>query len=150
MSQAAVVEQIPCPNPLCGGYVSPDESKCPTCKQELGACPNCGKLISQSLGICGSCGYRQEPTQATSVGSPKPAEAAPPSIPTETQPTPDVPVVVVFEVSRPPVTEQLARAYHQVAGADADMREATRVLEQIRTSFLSERNALRIWKLLNE
>jgi tetratricopeptide (TPR) repeat protein len=148
MTEATALERIPCPNPLCAGFVSPDQSKCDLCAQELGPCPNCGKLMSRTIGRCGRCGYRQEPTQATSVGSP--AEAAPLSIPTETQPTPGVPLVVAFEASRPPVTEQLAEAYHQVAAKDADMREATRVLEQIRSSFLTERDALRIWKLLSE
>src|SRR5262249_54140115 len=44
----------------------------------------------------------------------------------------------------------MAQAYHRVASADGDMRDAVRVLERVRTLFLAERDGLTIWRLLNQ
>jgi tetratricopeptide (TPR) repeat protein len=108
--------------------------------------------MSQTIGKCGRCGYRQEaaaqakpsrttPTTSKEIISPITFEE--PSVPAKS-------VVLGFEAARASITEQIAQAYSQVARAEGDMREGTSVLEQARVALLTERDALKIWKLLDE
>ncbi|MDQ2922239.1 MAG: tetratricopeptide repeat protein [Acidobacteriota bacterium] len=125
---------IPCPNPRCENSVNVDATTCPKCQHELGACPRCGRLMSSTIGFCGSCGYGVVAEEAA----------------TEPAPNLQPPHIIRFAVSREALVEVFAKAYFQAANSDADMSEATRALEQIRMTFIGEPDAFKIWALLDE
>jgi tetratricopeptide (TPR) repeat protein len=94
--------------------------------------------------VCGYCGFQEAASPGTSPSAPSPST------------TPDVSpalpksLVIGFEPNRDWVTNNVAQAYFQTASAGGDMRESMPVLEQARATFVTERDALQIWKLLNE
>ena len=147
MAEAVTEILSPCPNPLCTGLVSGTQTICSTCQHELGPCPNCGKLISLTLGRCGRCGYRQKKEETTEPVPEQPTPVAPPQ-PVTIPAIP--PYVIPFEAVRDTVTEQVAKAYYRMARAEADMAKAVDVLEGIRSSLMTNKNALEIWKGLNK
>jgi len=136
----------PCPNPRCMGSISAGEMMCPLCGHELAACPNCGRLMDRTIGLCGACRY-QIPKPGTGLG-PAVAKAAEkleaPPVPTESR------VSVPFKSERRLVTEVMAEAYRRCALAGADMMAAVRTLERVRTSFLAGKDAFEIWQVLDE
>jgi tetratricopeptide (TPR) repeat protein len=138
MVQSSNTNLITCPNPRCRGANNPDTQVCTSCKHELGICPSCGRVMSRTIGRCGWCGYRVTEDDTT--------------LSTATQPIPitEAPIIVRFEASRSSVKEIIAEAYHQVALADLDMASATRILEKIRASLLTEPDAFKIWRQLDE
>lgn len=58
-SQPAIA-LVQCPNRSCSGKVLSSDKKCATCRHELTKCPNCGCVMSKTLGICVDCGYEEE------------------------------------------------------------------------------------------
>lgn len=145
----AVETKIPCPNPKCDALLAPGQTVCMVCEHEVGACPNCGKMMSKTIGRCGWCGYRlgEKPTVVQSEAPPKAKEETRPVTPPR---PPEAPVILRFEPARPAVTEMLAKAYFQAALSGADMPNVMRVLESVRTALLAEPNALKIWRQLDE
>jgi tetratricopeptide (TPR) repeat protein len=66
------------------------------------------------------------------------------------RPVTDTPLIVRFEASRSSITVAIAEAYRQAALDDVDMAEAVRRLEQVRTLLLTEPDAFKIWRRLDE
>jgi tetratricopeptide (TPR) repeat protein len=147
MSEAVATQKVPCPNPVCDGFVAPDQKQCLSCGDSLGPCPNCRALISNRIGSCGQCGYPDKSAEATTSGTLTPSVGA--GIISSTTAA-IAPTVISYNATRSAITGMFANAYAQVAGADGDMRDATRELEEIRTWLLTERDGLRVWRLLNE
>src|SRR5262245_14789268 len=142
---------IPCPNPLCTAKVGADDKVCSTCKHEITPCPQCNRLMSRNVGRCAFCGYGITPTAEETPEKPP----SPPDTPRPGRSfavTPQAPAqapVFIFETSRSEITPLLADAYRTAALRETDMMLVTRVLEQLRVAFSSERDALVIWDLLD-
>jgi tetratricopeptide (TPR) repeat protein/predicted RNA-binding Zn-ribbon protein involved in translation (DUF1610 family) len=155
MSEGIATTLIACPNPRCSGSVHPDQPTCTICGHELAPCPNCGKLMSKTIGRCGRCGHRLAEKQAASITSAEAPKLERETVQPVVEPPPppsvaDGPIIVRFEGSRSSVKEIMAEAYQQVALADDDMAAAMRILEDARTSLLTEPDAFEIWRRLDE
>ena len=138
---------IPCPNPRCTGQVPVGDVVCISCYHQLQNCPKCDKLMDKTIGMCAKCGYLLGERQAV----PKTVSEAPKPEIEETQiATAAPPVIVRFKSERRAITGVMAEAYRQTARAEADMVSAARSLERVRASFLTEKDALEIWKLLDQ
>lgn len=133
----------PCPNPRCTGVVSGEESSCPTCGDQIGPCPVCHLMMSTTIGRCGYCGTRLGERPAAGERG-----AVPLSPPVEADRQPP-PLIIGFEAQRQVVTAAMAEAYRRTAAAEGKMVLATYTLERLRETFLTERDALAVWKALD-
>ena len=138
----------PCPNPRCDALVEVGQESCPVCKDILGSCPRCGKLMSVTIGRCGRCGHRIK-AASPEKGEEEKTETAL-SEPPESRPAPSrAPPVFHFEKSPEEITRAVADAYRDALLAGAEMVRATPILERARMSLLTEPDALRTWRLLD-
>jgi tetratricopeptide (TPR) repeat protein len=110
-------------------------------------------MMSTTIGLCAFCGYGNVPKPAEKRQDTKPraetTDTPMPSRPAGQLASITPAIVLRFETTRPTVTSILANAYHQAALAEADMPTAARLLEQIRTAFLIDREVFNVWDVLD-
>ena len=138
----------PCPNPRCGGSVGPGDKSCAVCGDKLGSCPSCGKQMSVTIGRCGRCGFRIK-SAPSGEASEEMLKTALPERATARGGAPGAPPVFHLEGSREEIRRAIADAYRAAALAEAEMVRTTPILERVRTSLLTEVDALQTWRMLD-